>query len=128
MRAYHEASHIVIEVEDDGRGLDVTRIKEKAVERGFFTGDEADKLSDKDAFNLIFLSGLSTSETISETSGRGVGMDVVKSAIEGMKGTVEVESTVGKGTRFILRLPLTLAVIKALLLRSAKNSMQSLSQ
>ena len=115
MRAYHEASHIVIEVEDDGRGLDVTRIKEKAVERGFFTGDEADKLSDKDAFNLIFLSGLSTSETISETSGRGVGMDVVKSAIEGMKGTVEVESTVGKGTRFILRLPLTLAVIKALL-------------
>lgn len=115
MRAYHEASHIVIEVADDGRGLDVTRIKEKAVERGFFTGDEADKLSDKDAFNLIFLSGLSTSETISETSGRGVGMDVVKSAIEGMKGTVEVESTAGQGTKFVLRLPLTLAVIKALL-------------
>ena len=115
MRAYHEASHIVIEVEDDGRGLDVTRIKEKAVERGFFTGDEADKLSDKDAFNLIFISGLSTSETISETSGRGVGMDVVKSAVEGMKGTVEVESTAGQGTKFVLRLPLTLAVIKALL-------------
>jgi two-component system chemotaxis sensor kinase CheA len=115
LKAYHEASQIVIEVSDDGRGLDIDKIKRKAIERGFINMEDAGRLSDRESLNLIFLSGLSTADAVSEISGRGVGMDAVKSAIEAMKGTIEVESTPGKGTKFILRLPLTLAVIKALL-------------
>lgn len=115
LRAYHEAAHIVIEVSDDGGGIDTERLRKKAVEKGFLSPSDAERLSAQDAINLIFLSGLSTSENVSETSGRGVGMDVVKSAVEGMKGSIEVESEMGKGTTFRLRLPLTLAVIKALL-------------
>ena len=115
LRAYHEADQIVIEASDDGRGIDKERLREKAVEKGLLTKGEGEKLSDHEAINLIFLSGLSTSETVSETSGRGVGMAAVKSAVDGMKGTIEVESTPGENTTFRLRLPLTLAVIKALL-------------
>lgn len=115
LRAYHEAAHIVIEVSDDGRGIDSESLKKKAVEKGFLNEDGVKELSERDAINLIFLSGLSTSETVNETSGRGVGMDAVKSAVEAMKGSIEVESEPGKGTTFRLRLPLTLAVIKALL-------------
>jgi two-component system chemotaxis sensor kinase CheA len=115
LNAYHEAAQIVIEVADDGKGIDRERIKRKAIEKGLLTGDEGKKLSDHEAVNLIFLSGLSTSETVSETSGRGVGMDAVKSAVEAMKGSIEVESTQGEGTTFRLRLPLTLAVIRGLL-------------
>jgi len=115
LKAYHEAAQIVIEASDDGRGIDREKVKKKALERGFLAEGEVQELSDREAVNLIFLSGLSTSETVSETSGRGIGMDAVKTAVENMKGTVEVESTLGSGTTFILRLPLTLAVIKALL-------------
>lgn len=115
LNAYHEAAQIVIEVADDGKGIDRERIKRKAIEKGLLTGDEGKKLSDREAVNLIFLSGLSTSETLSETSGRGVGMDAVKSAVDAMKGSIEVESTQGEGTTFRLRLPLTLAVIRGLL-------------
>ena len=115
LRAYHEAAQVVIEASDDGRGIDTEALKKKAVEKGFITTDDAEKLSYSDAVNLIFLQGLSTSETVNETSGRGIGMDAVKSAVEGLKGTIETESIPGKGTKFSLRLPLTLAVIKALL-------------
>lgn len=115
LRAYHEAAHIVIEVSDDGRGIDSESLKKKAVEKSFLNEDGVKGISERDAINLIFLSGLSTSETVSETSGRGVGMDAVKAAVEAMKGSIEVESEQGKGTMFRLRLPLTLAVIKALL-------------
>jgi two-component system, chemotaxis family, sensor kinase CheA len=115
LRAYHEASQIVIEAGDDGRGIDREKLKRKAVESGFLSEQEADKLSDTEAVNLIFLSGLSTAGTVSETSGRGVGMDAVKAAVEALKGVIEVETAAGTGTTFRLRLPLTLAVIKALL-------------
>lgn len=115
LKAYHEAAQIVIEASDDGRGIDREKLREKAVEKGLLTEEEGAKLSDHEAVNLMFLSGLSTSETVSETSGRGVGMDAVKSAVEALKGSIEVESTPGEGTMFRLRLPLTLAVIKALL-------------
>ncbi len=114
-KAYHEASEIVIETSDDGRGIETAKLKRKAVERGFITAEEAEKMQDKDAMNLVFLSGLSTAETVSDTSGRGIGMDVVKSAVESMKGSIEIESSLGRGTMFRIRLPLTLAVIKALL-------------
>ncbi len=115
LNAYHEAAQIVIEASDDGRGIDREKLRKKAVDKGLLTEDEAEKLTDHDAVNLIFLSGVSTSDTVSETSGRGVGMDAVKSAVDAMKGSIEVESKPGEGTMFRLRLPLTLAVIKALL-------------
>jgi two-component system chemotaxis sensor kinase CheA len=115
LRAYHEASQIVIEAGDDGKGIDLSKLKRKAVEGGFLANGDADKMSDADAVNLIFLSGLSTAETVSDTSGRGVGMDAVKTAVEGLKGSIEIETREGRGTIFRMRLPLTLAVIKALL-------------
>lgn len=115
LKAYHEAAQIVIEASDDGKGIDRERLRKKAVDRGLITYDEGEKLSDYAALNLIFLSGLSTSEILSETSGRGVGMAAVKSSVEAMKGSIEVVSTLGEKTMFRLRLPLTLAVIKALL-------------
>lgn len=115
LSAYHEAAHIVIEASDDGRGIDRERLKKKAVEKGLLSGGEVEKLSDHEAVNLIFLTGLSTSENVNETSGRGIGMEAVKSAVDAMKGSIEVESIPGEGTTFRLRVPLTLAVIKALL-------------
>ncbi|MFI5295992.1 MAG: chemotaxis protein CheW [Thermodesulfovibrionales bacterium] len=115
LNAYHEAAQIVIEASDDGRGIDREKLRKKAIEKGLLTEAESDKLTDHEAIDLIFVSGLSTSETVSETSGRGVGMDAVKSAVNAMKGSIEVESTPGEGTTVRLRLPLTLAVIKALL-------------
>lgn len=115
LKAYHEAGQIVVEVSDDGMGIDIEGLKKKAIDKGRLGEDEAKRLSDTDAINLIFLSGLSTSETVSDTSGRGVGMDAVRSAVMAMKGSIDVETSQGRGTRFILRLPLTLAIIKALL-------------
>jgi two-component system chemotaxis sensor kinase CheA len=115
LKAYHESGQIVVEVSDDGRGIDIEGLKKKAIEKGLLNEDDIRRLSDTDAINLVFLSGLSTSVTISETSGRGVGMDAVKTAVMSMKGSIEVKSSMGMGTRFILRLPLTLAIIKALL-------------
>lgn len=115
LKAFHEASHIVVEVSDDGRGIDTGKLRRKAVEKGLYSADEAGRLSEEAAVSLIFISGLSTSDTLTDTSGRGVGMDVVKAAIEGLKGTIEVETALERGTKFRLRLPLTLAIIKALL-------------
>jgi two-component system chemotaxis sensor kinase CheA len=115
LRAYHEAAQIVIEATDDGRGIDTDKLKKKAVALGLLGQAEAEKISVTDAGRLLFLSGLSTAEAVTETSGRGVGMDAVKSAVEAMKGTIEIQSTPGKGAAFRLRLPITLAVIKSLL-------------
>lgn len=115
VRVYHEAAQVVIELSDDGRGLDTAKLKHRAVEGGFLSPEEAAGMQDNDAMNLIYLPGLSTAESVTETSGRGVGMDAVKSAVERIRGSVETASTPGKGMLLRLRLPLTLAVIKALL-------------
>ncbi|MDH4161462.1 MAG: chemotaxis protein CheA [Nitrospirota bacterium] len=115
LRAFHEGSQFVIEASDDGRGIDAPAVKKKALEKGFIDAAAAAAMNETDAMNLIFLSGLSTAAVLSGTSGRGVGMDAVKSAVESLKGSIEIESEIGKGTLFRLRLPLTLAVIKALL-------------
>jgi len=115
LRAFHEAAQIVIEAADDGRGIDTPALKKKAVSTGYLDPEEAERLSENAALELIFLPGLSTSATVDEISGRGVGMAAVKSAVEGLRGFIEVDSTSGKGTTFRLRVPLTLAVIKAML-------------
>jgi two-component system chemotaxis sensor kinase CheA len=118
LRAYHEAGHIVVEVADDGMGIDIDMLRKRAADNGFLHQDEAETISDREAVNLLFLSGLSTSETVTDISGRGVGMDAVRSAVEEMKGSIDVETSKGVGTKFIIRLPLTLAVIKALLVKA----------
>ncbi len=121
LNAYHEATQIIIEISDDGKGIDAERLKQKAVENGFISKEDAERLSQRDALNLIFLSGLSTSETVSDISGRGIGMDAVKAAVTNMKGLIEIESSLGKGTKFRLMLPLTLAVIRALLVEVSER-------
>ncbi|MHB8880652.1 MAG: chemotaxis protein CheA [Thermodesulfovibrionales bacterium] len=115
LKAFHEAAQIVIEAADDGRGIDTAALKLKAVADGHLSREDAGRLSDSDSLNLVFLPGLSTSATVTEISGRGVGMAAVKSAVEGLRGFLEIESTPEQGTTFRLRLPLTLAVIKAML-------------
>lgn len=115
LKAGQEDNSIVIVVEDDGAGIDVNRVKAKAVERGQITWDIASKMPEAEALQLIFAPGLSTASTVTEVSGRGVGMDIVKSHIEKLSGSVDVDTDPGKSTRFVLRLPLTLAIIQALL-------------
>lgn len=117
LSSYQKGNHVVIEVEDDGKGIEVEKVRRKAVEKGLLTA--TDHLSDREAIELIFLPGFSTSETVSEISGRGVGMDVVKSNIAAVSGMVDVESTPGQGSRMIITLPITLAIIKALIISSA---------
>jgi two-component system, chemotaxis family, sensor kinase CheA len=115
LKAYHEGNSIVIEISDDGKGLDPLMLKSKAVEKGVISEKEADAMSDKEAFTLIFKPGFSTAAKITNVSGRGVGMDVVKTNIEKLNGIIEVDSQVGKGTTIKLKIPLTLAIIQALL-------------
>jgi len=115
LKAYHEGNSIVIEIEDDGKGLDPMMLKSKAVEKGVISEKEADAMSDKEAFSLIFKPGFSTAAKITNVSGRGVGMDVVKTNIEKLNGIIEVDSQVNKGTTIKLKIPLTLAIIQALL-------------
>jgi two-component system, chemotaxis family, sensor kinase CheA len=115
--AYHQGNEIVIEVTDDGRGIDGERLVAKAVERGLLKPGDAAVLGDVDINNLIFHPGLSTAQEVTAISGRGVGMDVVKTVLEKLKGTVSIRTTAGKGTTFLLKVPLTLAIIKALLFR-----------
>ena len=117
--AERERDHVNIIVEDDGRGIDPEKIKKKAIERGIITEEEAKKLSDHEIINLIFMPGFSTADKVSDVSGRGVGMDVVKTKIESLGGTVVVYSEKGKGTRVVLKLPLTMAIITALLMKLA---------
>ncbi|MCI4400338.1 MAG: response regulator [Campylobacteraceae bacterium] len=115
LKAYHEGNSIVIEITDDGKGLDPIMLKSKAVEKGVISEKEADAMSDKEAYGLIFKPGFSTAAKITNVSGRGVGMDVVKTNIEKLNGIIEVDSSVGKGTTIKLKIPLTLAIIQALL-------------
>lgn len=115
LNAYHQANHVVIEISDDGRGMDPEKIAAKAVERGLIDSDDLVRMSDHQKLELIFESGFSTADEVTSVSGRGVGMDVVRSVLARLKGSVHIISTPGKGTTFRLTLPLTLAIIKALL-------------
>lgn len=115
LRAYHEAGMVNIEIVDDGKGMDPESLKAKAVEKKVISLEEAEKMSDRDAYSLIFTPGFSTAAQVTDVSGRGVGMDVVRTNIEKLGGTVEIDSTLGKGTRVNLRLPLTLAIIPSLI-------------
>ena len=115
LKAYNEGNHIVIEINDDGKGLDAEMLKQKAIEKGLISEREADTMSDKEAFGLIFKPGFSTAAAITNVSGRGVGMDVVKTNIEKLNGIIDIESEKGVGTTQKLKIPLTLAIIQALL-------------
>ena len=115
LKAYNEGNHIVIEITDDGKGLDADMLKAKSIEKGIITEREADTMSDKEAFGLIFKPGFSTAAKVTNVSGRGVGMDVVKTNIEKLNGIIDIESEIGKGTTMKLKIPLTLAIMQSLL-------------
>ena len=115
LSAYQEGNNVVIEVRDDGHGIDVEKVKAKALERGTITPDQAETMSDKEIIDLLFRPSFSTAEKISDISGRGVGLDVVKTKIEALGGSVECRSVLGEGSTFIIRLPLTLAIIQSLM-------------
>ena len=114
-------NHVLITVRDDGKGIDPQAMRNAAVRKGLKTKEEVDKLDEKEAINLLFLAGLSTAEKITNVSGRGVGMDVVKSTIDKLNGTIEIFSEIGKGSTFNLRLPLTMAIVKALFIGVGKE-------
>ena len=113
--AYQDGNNVVIEVRDDGNGIDVEAVKAKAIEKGVITPDQAESMNENDAINLLFMPSFSTAKKVSDVSGRGVGLDVVKSKIESLSGDVEVKTKLGEGSTFIIRLPLTLAIIQALM-------------
>ncbi len=115
LNAYHQGNQIVIEVSDDGRGIDAQKLMAKAINNGVINSADAANMSETDALNLVFHPGLSTAEQVTSVSGRGVGMDVVRSVLERLKGTVSIRTSPGAGTTFLLKVPLTLAIIKALL-------------
>lgn len=119
LSAHHEQGHILIRLEDDGKGIDAETIRQAAVTKGIITADAAERLSDPEAIDLIFESGMSTAEKTTEVSGRGVGMDVVRRSIGAINGLVKIDTVVGKGTTFTLQLPLTLATFRGLLVESA---------
>ena len=113
--AYQDGNNVIIEVRDDGNGIDVEAVKKKAIERGTITPEQAENMADKDVIGLLFLPSFSTAKKVTDVSGRGVGLDVVKSKIESLSGEVEVKTKLGEGSTFIIRLPLTLAIIQALM-------------
>jgi two-component system chemotaxis sensor kinase CheA len=117
LNAYHQGTQVVIEVRDDGRGIDLALVRAQAVKKGIIKPEEAQRLSEQDALNLIFESGFSTAAEVTEVSGRGIGMDVVRTVMDRLKGTIHVSSQKGRGTAFQLRVPLTLASIQTLLFR-----------
>lgn len=117
LRAYQDGNNVVIEVEDDGRGIDVGKVRKKILEKGLETPDIVETLSEKEVIDYLFKPNFSTADKITDLSGRGVGLDVVKAKIEALGGTVEVETRMGYGSKFIIRLPLTLAIIQALLVK-----------
>ncbi|WPD20780.1 MAG: chemotaxis protein CheW [Candidatus Electrothrix scaldis] len=117
LEAFHESDHIVLEITDDGKGIDTARIRKKALEKSLVRKEELERMSDQELTRLIMLPGFSTAEKATKTSGRGVGMDVVKKNIEKLNGTVEIVSEVGKGTRLRIKIPLTMAIIQALMVR-----------
>jgi two-component system chemotaxis sensor kinase CheA len=113
--AYQDGNNVVIEVRDDGAGINVEKVKKKAVEKGTITADQAEFMTDKEVIDLLFRPSFSTAEVISDVSGRGVGLDVVKTKIEALGGDIEAKTKLGGGSNFIIRLPLTLAIIQALM-------------
>jgi two-component system chemotaxis sensor kinase CheA len=115
LRAYHEGGHIIIEIADDGRGLHVDRIKQKAVSNGLATPEQIAQMTDQQIMQFIFRAGFSTAEKVTSVSGRGVGMDVVRTNIEKIGGTIELSSAVGKGSKFNIKIPLTLAIVSVLI-------------
>ncbi len=115
LSALQEGDRIVISIEDDGKGIDPEVIKRKAIEKGLITEEQAENMSDKEAFELIFLPGFSTADQISDVSGRGVGMDVVSSTIHSLRGHIEIDSELGAGTKIVMKLPLTVAIIRTLM-------------
>ena len=122
LRAYQESSHVIIEVSDDGAGIAVEKVQKKAIERGLITTERAAQLSERELLQLIFLPGFSTAEAVTNVSGRGVGMDVVRTNVEKIGGKVELDSKPGKGTTLRLRIPLTLAIVPALIVKSQGQS------
>lgn len=121
LKAYNEGNHIVVEIVDDGKGIDALAVKMKALERGLITEREVDSMSDKEAYSLIFKPGFSMAKQVTNVSGRGVGMDVVKTNIEKLNGIIDIDSEVGKGTIIKLKIPLTLAIIQSLLVGSQEE-------
>lgn len=117
LRAYQDGNNVVIEVEDDGAGIDIEKVRKRSIEKGVVSEEVAARLSDKEVVDLLFKPGFSTSEKITDVSGRGVGLDVVKSKITSLKGTVETKTSLGKGSKFIIRLPMTLTIIQALMVK-----------
>ena len=115
LNAFQEGNNVIIEVGDDGNGIDTERVKSKAIERGLVTEEQAEKLTQKEIIDFLFMPSFSMAKTITDISGRGVGLDVVKSNIEALGGDVEVKTKLGEGTTFTVRLPLTLAIIQALM-------------
>jgi two-component system chemotaxis sensor kinase CheA len=121
LNAYYQGNQVVIELSDDGNGIDRERVIEKAIENNIISEKEAEKLTDAEALNLIFRPGLSTSEQVTEISGRGMGMDIVESVLRRLKGSIGIQTEAGRGTTFQLRVPLTLAIMQALLFRAANR-------
>ncbi|GKX28963.1 chemotaxis protein CheA [Vallitalea longa] len=115
LRAYQDGNNVIIEVVDDGKGIDVNNIKNKAVSKGVLSREQADSMNDQEIIELLFKPSFSTAEKISDVSGRGVGLDVVKTKIEALGGDIEVKTEINRGSKFIIRLPLTLAIIQALM-------------
>ena len=122
LRAVQEGSHVIVEVVDDGAGIDVEKVRRKGIERGVISNERAAQMSNRELLQLIFVPGFSTAATVTNVSGRGVGMDVVRTNVEKIGGKVEIDSRVGKGTTLRLRIPLTLAIIPALIVRSLGQS------
>jgi two-component system chemotaxis sensor kinase CheA len=116
LNAFQEGNSVIIECSDDGAGIDTEKVKKKAIEKGTITEEQAETMSEKDFIDLLFRPSFSTAEQVSDVSGRGVGLDVVKSKIESLSGTVECKTVLGQGTTFTIRLPLTLAIIQALMI------------
>ncbi len=121
LRAFHEGGQVNIEISDDGAGIDLERVKQKGLEKGLISPDQAARMSDRELLNLIFLPGFSTAEKVTNVSGRGVGMDVVKTNIEKIGGTVDIQSRMGQGTTLKIKIPLTLAIIPALIVTSGSD-------
>ena len=115
LNAYHEGNQVIVEISDDGGGIDLQRVRDKAIRMGVIS--EGDRLTDREIIELIFTAGFSTADQVTDVSGRGVGMDVVKKNILRLKGVFDVDSVYGEGTKFTMKLPLTLAIIQALLVR-----------
>jgi two-component system chemotaxis sensor kinase CheA len=121
LRACHEGGQVLVEISDDGAGIDTARVKSKAIERGVITAQQAGHMSEGEILNLVFLPGFSTAEKVTNLSGRGVGMDVVKTNIDRVNGTVDLQSYLGKGTTIRIKIPLTLAIVRAVIIQSNGN-------